>query len=302
MTQREEAVEGDEEEKAMTRLKAIETELAKLLPVSSDLKIRLDNLRARAAVHLWRHGPLADSLRQSRRLDYECGVHGESIFRQLCRLDGVEGSPAVRQYRKQLVASTKSEMTRMDQMRSACIKLSRFMVFKISQRPQCEAAGVEHREREAKEKNLVQGAEQLGGVEEKHEQTGLDPSTVPEQRRRYRPPMEEKAVRGGVQLLVSLPGIDQDSLSLGVKGRVLSISGTKLSDPYSYFLEKVSLPDALDLAKATSEMEGDLLVVSLPYATKRLGWSRYPSAHTSGNWPFSMPPYVHSGYKGYGLF
>jgi len=291
--------EGDVPEDAklaITQLKGIEAKLSDLRPLSSSLKNKLDLLRARTAISIWSKSSLKDVLRQSRRLDYECGVHGESLFRHLCSLDTVEGGTHVRNYRKQLVQFVKGEMNGIDLLRSACIKLSRFIMLRSSQRPQVEAqfeaqAAVEQEQTEEEE-------EVTGDTETEQREKGEESL----ERQRYHPVMKERPFENGVQLVLSLPGVHRDSVSIDLKGRQLNISGAQQFDPNKYFIEKVEIPESFDLANATSEMKRGMLVISLPYTIASRKYAS-PWARHSGDF---RPPqnnfYGHGGFGGFGAF
>lgn len=82
------------------------------------------------------------------------------------------------------------------------------------------------------------------------------------------PSLDVLAKDGDLRLLVDLPGVQRDGLSLAVEKGVLTIEATRADQPGSRYHRQVRLPDGIDVDAVDATLEHGLLTVSLPQAER----------------------------------
>merc|ERR1719424_2605991 len=110
-------------------MEKVRSNVASLRPQANIMSMKLQRVRARAAAAVWRRDAkgLKESLKRSKRVAYDSGCLGETLFLQLLALDNVTGSDDVRKARKELVLCIKGQIKETDLLRAQALKLQQFV-------------------------------------------------------------------------------------------------------------------------------------------------------------------------------
>jgi hypothetical protein len=195
-----------------------------------------------------------------RRLAYDAGVHSEELFRLLCSADSIiSDSDDIRRLRKAQVLSIKHAISQADSIRIQAQRLERFVVKRTNvsageaeegdegdntsqdrAMASCEEAitcaeegGDEEEEEEEEdeeedEKEEDEEEDEEDDEEEEDQEEEDQTTRLRSQLPRFRPQSRRRRVHGGVQVILDVSGVLEDSLRvLSDATGTLTISGIK---------------------------------------------------------------------------